>query len=40
MSGDAVYYFGVDLDLVWDAVEEELPKLKSTVTRLLAERSG
>ena len=30
-------YFGVDLALVWVAVERELPHLKAAVERLLAE---
>ena len=29
-------YFGIDLDLVWNAVERDLPELKATATRLLA----
>lgn len=31
-------YFGVDLVLVWVAVERELPKLKTAVEMMLAER--
>lgn len=30
-------YFGVDLDEVWAAVENDLPELKSSVERLLNE---
>jgi uncharacterized protein with HEPN domain len=30
-------YFGVDLALVWVAVEKDIPKLEATVTQLLAE---
>lgn len=29
-------YFGVDLALVWTAVEQDLPRLKAAVERLLA----
>lgn len=30
-------YFGIDLTIVWDTVQNDLPKLKQTVDRLLAE---
>jgi uncharacterized protein with HEPN domain len=30
-------YFGVDLQLVWDVVERDLPTLKVKVARLLEE---
>ncbi len=30
-------YFGVDLSIVWDTVQNDLPKLKQTVDQLLAE---
>jgi uncharacterized protein with HEPN domain len=33
-------YFGVDLALVWVAVERELPNLKTAVEQLLAEGQG
>jgi uncharacterized protein with HEPN domain len=33
-------YWSVDLLLVWDVVENEMPRLKTEVTRLLAELSG
>lgn len=33
-------YFGVDLTIVWDTVQNDLPKLKQTVERLLAEHEG
>jgi uncharacterized protein with HEPN domain len=29
-------YFGIDLDLVWKAVERDLPELKTAATRALA----
>jgi uncharacterized protein with HEPN domain len=29
-------YFGIDLDLVWNAVERDLPELKAAATRVLA----
>jgi uncharacterized protein with HEPN domain len=29
-------YFGIDLDLVWIAVERDLPELKAAATRVLA----
>lgn len=31
------HYFGIDAELVWSAVESELPALKSAVLALLAE---
>ena len=30
-------YFGVDIAIVWDTVQNDLPKLKQTVDQLLAE---
>ena len=30
-------YFGVDIDEVWNAVEKDVPELKKTILRLLAE---
>jgi len=29
------HYFGVDLDIVWNVVEQELPELKVSLTNLL-----
>ncbi len=31
-------YFGVDLEMVWNVIEQELPQLKETIESLLAER--
>ncbi len=31
-------YFGVDLEMVWNVIEQELPHLKETIESLLAER--
>jgi uncharacterized protein with HEPN domain len=33
-------YFGVDLALVWVAIQQELPKLKEAVEQLLADAKG
>ncbi|WP_290595942.1 MULTISPECIES: DUF86 domain-containing protein [unclassified Archaeoglobus] len=30
-------YFGVDLDLVWEIVERDLPELKEKIERILEE---
>ena len=30
-------YFGVDLTIVWDTVQNDLPKLKQTIDRLVLE---
>jgi len=30
-------YFGVDLDLVWEVVEKDLPELKERIRRILDE---
>jgi uncharacterized protein with HEPN domain len=30
------HYFGVDLDQVWDAVENDVPKLKNWITSILS----
>lgn len=30
-------YFGVDLEAVWDAVQEDLPELKPKIRRILKE---
>lgn len=31
-------YFGVDLDLMWDVIESELPKLKKEIITILKKR--
>ncbi len=31
------HYFGVDLEVVWDTVEKDLPALKKQVKKILAE---
>lgn len=33
-------YFGVDLDLVWEIVERDLPELKKKIERILEEMRG
>ena len=33
-------YFGIDLDLVWDVVERELPALKTKIDAILEELGG
>ncbi len=33
-------YFGIDIDIVWSAVEHDLPQLKSNVDRMLRETSS
>jgi len=33
-------YFGVDLDLVWEVVEKDLPELKERIRRILDELKG
>ncbi len=33
-------YFGVDLEIVWDAVVNKIPQLKITVHRMLSETNG
>ena len=30
-------YFGVDIDLVWDVVKKDIPKLKKQISKLLTE---
>jgi uncharacterized protein with HEPN domain len=30
-------YFGVDLQVIWRTVQEDLPRLQATVTRILEE---
>ncbi|WP_353268825.1 DUF86 domain-containing protein [Gemmatimonas sp.] len=30
-------YFGVDLDLVWDVIQDKIPTLRSQIARILAE---
>lgn len=32
-------YFGVDLDIVWNVVERDIPALKKKVNQLLSEKS-
>lgn len=34
------HYFGIDLDIVWNVVERNLPDLKRTVTAMLDELGG
>ena len=29
------HYFGIDYQLVWDAIHEELPVLKTTIERII-----
>ncbi|HYQ82650.1 MAG TPA: DUF86 domain-containing protein [Rubrobacter sp.] len=29
-------YFGIDLDMIWDVVEQKIPELKSYVARILS----
>ncbi len=33
-------YFGIDVDIVWSAVEHDLPQLKGNVDRMLRETSS
>ena len=33
-------YFGVDLELVWVTIKNELPKLKDQILRMLREMDG
>ncbi len=33
-------YFGIDVDIVWSAVERDLPRLKGDVERMLRDTSG
>ena len=33
-------YFGVDLAIVWDTIQKDLPKLKQTIDRFLSEAKG
>lgn len=33
-------YFGVDLEIVWDAVVNKIPELRITVLRILSETDG
>ena len=33
------HYFGVDFDIVWDIVKEDLPELKKEITRILEEEN-
>ena len=32
-------YFGVDLDITWDVVNEDLPKLKNQITAIINEKN-
>jgi len=32
-------YFGVDLDLTWDVINEDLPKLKNQITAIINEKN-
>ena len=36
----AYQYFGIDLDLVWKAVEQDLPGLKPAIERIYRELEG
>jgi uncharacterized protein with HEPN domain len=31
------HYFGIDVDIVWDIVQNKLPELKAQVERILKE---
>lgn len=33
-------YFGVDTDIIWEVVQQDLPVLKSSIDALLANREG
>jgi uncharacterized protein with HEPN domain len=33
-------YFGVNLDLVWDVVEQSLPSFRTTVQKMLTHSGG
>ena len=33
-------YFGIDLDVIWEVVERDLPVLKSSIDSLLASQEG
>ncbi len=33
-------YFGIDVDIVWSAVEHDLPQLKRDIERMLRETSS
>jgi uncharacterized protein with HEPN domain len=33
-------YFGIDLDVVWDIIENDLPSLKNHVENILAQMEG
>ena len=34
------HYFGIDLDVVWTAVEKDLPSLRSALEQMKEERKG
>ena len=36
----AHFYFGVDLDIVWDIIESELPKLKKQIKEILKKETA
>lgn len=31
-------YFGVDLDIVWDALQPKIPRLRTEIAQMLGER--
>ncbi len=33
-------YLGIDMEQIWDIVEQDLPKLRSAVDSMIAERGG
>jgi uncharacterized protein with HEPN domain len=37
MKAERIYYFGVNLAVVWKTASEDLPKLEPVIRRILAE---